>query len=281
MSPIHDQTYRRYEGTRMPMGRAWTIIARNGIRTMIGRRFFLILMIIAWLPFIVRAVQIYLVTNVPQASQLVPVNAAMYRQFIEQQGIFVFFATIYAGAGLIANDRRANALQIYLSKPLLRSEYIGGKFAVLAVFLSLVTLLPSLLLLLLHVLLAGSFAFLKANLFLIPSVILASVIRVIVASATILALSSLSKSSRYVGILYSGAIVFTNALYLVLRIILGSTRGAWVSITANLEQVTDVIFRQTPRYEMPWLVSLLVLAGLVTVSISVLERRVKGVEVVS
>jgi len=45
--------------------------------------------------------------------------------------------------------------------------------------------------------------------------------------------------------------------------------------------VTDVIFRQTPRYEMPWLVSLLVLAGLVAVSISVLELRVKGVEVVS
>lgn len=281
MSPIHDQTYRRYEGARLPMGRAWTIIARNGIRTMLGRRFFLILMIIAWLPFIVRVVQIYLVANVPQAGQIVPVNAAMYRQFIEQQGIFVFFATIYAGAGLIANDRRANALQIYLSKPLLRSEYIGGKFTVLAVFLSLVTLVPSVLLLLVHVLLVGSFAFLKANLFLIPSVILASIMRVIVASATILALSALSKSSRYVGVLYSGAIIFTNALYLVLRIILGSTRGAWVSITANIEQVTDVMFRQTPRYEVPWLVSLLVLAGLVAVSISVLERRVKGVEVVS
>ena len=281
MTPIHDQTYRRYEGTRMPMGRAWTIIARNGIRAMLGRRFFLIWMIIAWLPFIVRAVQIYFVSNVPQAGQIAPVNTNMYRQFIEQQGIFVFFVTIYAGAGLIANDRRANALQIYLSKPLFRSEYIGGKFTVLAVFLSCVTLLPSLLLLLIHVLLSGSFAFLQANLFLIPSVILASVLRVIVASATILALSALSKSSRYVGVLYAGAIIFTNALYLVLRIILGSTRGAWVSITANIEQVTDVIFRQSPRYEMPWLVSLLVLAGLVTVSISVLERRVKGVEVVS
>ena len=281
MSPIHDQTYRRYEGQRLPMGRAWTIIARNGIRNMIGRRFFLILMIIAWLPFIIRAIQIYMVSNVPQAAALAPVNVTMYRQFIEQQGFFVFFVTIYAGAGLIANDRRANALQIYLSKPLLRSEYIGGKFAVLAVFLSLVTLLPAMLLLLLHVLLSGSFAFLKANLFLIPSVVLASVLRVIVAAATILALSAISKSSRYVAILYAGAIFFTNALYLVLRIILGTTRGAWVSITANLEQVTDVIFRQTPRYEMPWLVSLLVLAGLVAVSISVLERRVKGVEVVS
>ena len=34
-------------------------------------------------------------------------------------------------AGLIANDRRANALQIYLSKPLMRMEYIGGKLGIL------------------------------------------------------------------------------------------------------------------------------------------------------
>ena len=51
----------------------------------------------------------------------------MFMSFIEQQGLFVFFVTIFVGAGLIANDRRANALQIYLSKPLLRIEYIAGK----------------------------------------------------------------------------------------------------------------------------------------------------------
>ncbi len=47
-------------------------------------------------------------------------TAETFREFLEQQDFFVFFMTIYVGAGLIANDRRANALQIYLSKPLLR-----------------------------------------------------------------------------------------------------------------------------------------------------------------
>ena len=45
--------------------------------------------------------------------------------------------------------------------------------------------------------------------------------------------------------------------------------------------LTDAIFRQPARYETPMLVSLLVLACLVVVSLSVLERRVRGVEVVS
>ncbi len=61
-------------------------------------------------------------------------------QFVEQQGFFIFFVTVFVGAGLIAADRRANALQIYLSKPLLRMEYIGGKLAILVTFLLFVTL---------------------------------------------------------------------------------------------------------------------------------------------
>ena len=67
-------------------------------------------------------------------------TAETFREFLEQQDFFVFFVTIYVGAGLIANDRRANALQIYLSKPLMRTEYIAGKAAVLFAFLLFVTL---------------------------------------------------------------------------------------------------------------------------------------------
>src|SRR5204863_2991050 len=119
------------------------------------------------------------------------------------------------------------------------------------------------------------------NLFLLPAVTLSSLLRVLVAACTMLALSALSKSSRYVAILYAGVIFFSEALFGVLRIIAGSSRVAWVSISANMEQVNDAIFRITPRYEAPVTVSVLVLAGLIAVSISVLERRVRGVEVVS
>ena len=281
MTPIHDQSYRRYAGARQPLGRAWTVIMWTGIRGMLSRKGFMALQIVAWAPFIVRSVQMYFVTNYPQAAALVPVDAQLFRSFLEQQGVFVFFVTIYAGAGLVANDRRANALQLYLSKPLLRIEYIGGKLGVLVFYLLEVTLLPAMLLIVMQILFSGSFDFLRHNLFLIPAITLASLLRVFVSAFTMLALSSLSKSSRYVAIMYAGAIFFTEAVFGVLRIILGSTRVAWVSITANLEQVTDAIFRRTPRYETPVMVALLVLLGLVAISISVLERRVRGVEVVS
>jgi len=278
--PIHDQSYRRYGGGKATPGYAWTVIAWAGIRQMIRKRAFLGLLLFAWLPFIVRAVQIYLSANFPQAAILAP-TAETFREFLEQQDFFVFVVTIYVGAGLIANDRRANALQIYLSKPLMRTEYIAGKAAILFAFLMLVTWLPGILLLLLQVMFAGSFTFLKNNLFLFPAITVGSLLQVLLATFTMLALSSLSKSSRYVGILYAGIIFFTAAIYGAMLAITGSTKLSYLAVTANLTQVVDVIFRLKPRYATPWPVSLTVIIGLIVLSISVLERRVRGVEVVT
>jgi ABC-2 type transport system permease protein len=218
---------------------------------------------------------------VPQTAAILAPTAETFREFLDKQGFFVFIVTIYVGAGLIANDRRANALQIYLSKPLLRSEYIAGKAAILFTFLMAVTWMPAILLLFLQVMFAGSFAFMKANLFLFPAITVASLLQVVLATFTMLALSSLSKSSRYVGILYAGILFFTAAIYGAMLAITGSTKLSWLSLGANLAQVVDVIFRLPPRYATPWAVSLIVIVGLIVLSISVLERRVRGVEVVT
>src|SRR5918992_232044 len=278
--PIHDQSYRRYGGGKSALGRAWTVIAWAGIRHMITKRTFIGLMLFAWFPFIVRAVQIYIASNVPQAAMLAP-TAETFREFLEQQDFFVFIVTIYVGAGLIANDRRANALQIYLSKPLMRAEYIAGKAAVLFTFLMLVTWVPGILLLFLQVMFKGSFEFLRTNLFLFPAITVGALLEALVATFTMLALSSLSKSSRYVGILYSGILFFTAAIYGAMLAITGDSSLSWLSLGSNVQQIVDLIFRQTPRYATPWQVSLIVVLGLIALSISVLERRVRGVEIVT
>ena len=96
-----------------------------------------------------------------------------------------------------------------------------------------------------------------------------------------LALSSLSKSSRYVGILYAAVIFFTQAIYGVLYAVTRSTALSWISFSANLTQIGDVIFRQPLKYDTPWPVSLLMIVALIVVSGVILERRVRGVEVVA
>jgi ABC-2 type transport system permease protein len=277
--PIHDQGYRRYGGSRAEAGRAWQVIARAGVRTMLARRAFLGLLLLAWAPFVVRAVQIYIAANFQQASFLAP-RPETFREFLGQQGVFVFFVTIYVGAGLIANDRRANALQVYLSKPLTRAEYVAGKLAILFLFLVGVTWLPAMTLLLVQILFAGSFTFVRTNLHLVPAITLFALLQVLVASTTVLALSSLSKSSRFVGIMYAGLIIFTSALFEAIRGITGRSSFAWISPTETLEQIGDLIFRLEPPFDLPASATVLAVLGLVAGSAWILERRVRGVEVV-
>jgi hypothetical protein len=56
---------------------------------------------------------------------------------------------------------------------------------------------------------------------------------------------------------------------------------SWVSFSANLAQIGNLIFRQPLKYDTPWPVSLLMIAGLIALSSAILERRIRGVEVVA
>lgn len=278
--PIHDQGYQRYLGSRARTGAAWQVIAKAGIRSVLAERKFLGLLLLSWVPFLVRAVQVYIAANFQQASFLAP-KGETFREFLETQGIFVFFITIYVGSGLIAADRRANALQLYLAKPLSRWEYVAGKLAVLFTFLVFVTFVPAITLLLVQIGFAGSLTFVRQNLYLLPAITLFSLAQVLLASSTMLALSSLSKSSRFVGVMYAGLIFFTAALFNAVRGITGKTWLAWLSPSDVMQQLGDVIFRLPPRFAMPGWAAALVVAALIAGSAYVLERRVRAVEVVS
>ncbi len=280
--PIHDQGYRRYGGGRAPRGQGWIVIARAGIRGLFARKSMLGLLLLGWLPFLVRAVQIFAAANLPQASFLAP-NTETFHDMVDSSYVNVieFIIAVSVGAGLIANDRRANALQIYLSKPMTRSEYVFGKLSILMTFLFLVTWLPATVLLIVQIAFAGNFTFFRNNAFLFPAITLFSVLQVTTVAMTMLALSSLSNSSRYVGILYAAVIFFTQAIYGVLVAVTRSTALSFISVPASLTQVGNVIFRLPTTYETPWVVSLFVIIGIVVASALVLERRVRGVEVVA
>lgn len=279
MTPIHDQGYRHYAGRRRPHGRTWWVIARAQMLAAIRSKRFLVILGVSWIPFIVRAVQLYVAANFRQASFLAP-SAQSFREFLDQQSIFVFLITI-ALAGAIADDRRANALQVYLSKPLTRIEYVAGKLVALLIFLLGITLVPAMLLLVLQVLFAGSVEFIRANLFLLPAVTLFSIVQALLAAFAILALSSLSKSRRFVSIMYAGIIFFTAAMYQALRAITGSRAWAVLSPEDTLDVIADAMFRVRGQPPVPVAVALLTVVVLIALFLWILERRVRGVEVVA
>ena len=278
--PIHDQGYQRYSGDRRRRGRAWWVIARTGIIDRLHRRRFLALLLFAWSPFVVHAVQLYLGATIIRAAFLAA-SEDTFHTFLSQQRLFVFFITIYAGAGLIASDRQSNALQIYLSKPITRHEYVGGKMLTLAVFLAGVTWVPAMLLLLLQFLFSGSLDFVVSHPRLVPAITLASTLQVALAVMTMVALSSLSRSRRFAAMLYAGLVIFAGALDGVLERATGNPAWVLISPQNTLLLITDAIFGDAPENTALLALALATLAGLLATCAVILERRVRAVDVVA
>jgi ABC-2 type transport system permease protein len=295
--PIHRERYRRREGgvdgrpspgsgRTEPVdvrGGAWAVIAIHGLRSIVRKRAFLFLMILSWIPVVVRGVQIWAAANVPGMAQIgmLAVTPQMFRDFLNQQEPLVFFITVYVGSGLIADDIRANALQLYLSRPITRTQYVAGKAAILMGALAAVTFVPAMLLFLLVPAFAGRMTFLLDNLSLFASISAYCVIQITLSAFLILALSSLSKSRWFVAILYAGLAFFTHAVFGVLGAALPGSEFSWVSIFANVRQVGDVLFRLPPRHDTHPLISASVIVIIIAASALVLRRRIRAIEVVT
>jgi len=128
---------------------------------------------------------------------------------------------------------------------------------------------------------AGSTKFLADHLFLIPAITLFAAVQVFVSSFAMLALSSLSKSRRFVAMMYAGTLFFTAAMYQALRQITASTAWAVISPRDTMNVIADGIFRIQGTRAIPFPAAVIAILALIAASVWILERRVRGVEVVT
>lgn len=281
--PIYDLGYRHWEGVVQSRARRWWIITRRGIWLMTRNRKFIILLVLALIPFLVRGVMLYVFFFAERFDVRVPflrIDSKFYFDFLRFQAFPIFVMLLYAGSGLIANDLRYNALQIYFAKPITRLDYILGKLGIIGFFTLAVTLLPALLLFLLHMSFANDSKVFSENLWLAGPIILYATLLSSVNSLLILALSSLSRSSRFVGLIFFAVYFFSEALFGILRVITRDTRAGLVSLQANLWRVGEALFDLPSRFHIATWESVTVLAVLMACSAGILLYRIRPVEVV-
>jgi ABC-2 type transport system permease protein len=279
--PIYDQRYRRYEA-RNPLRelRFWPI-TREALKLVVARRAFLMLLLVAWVPFIARTIQVYVVTRFPEAGRVLPVDGRLFGEFLSGQLGFALLVSVFGGAGLIANDLRTGAILVYLSRPLTRVDYILGKLSALLSLNLFVTLAPALMLWIVAVSLAPEqFATLKL-LWLPPAIVLHALVIGLAMGLMALAVSSLSKSARVAGLAFAGLFIGLEIARGVLRGMFRTPETGLVSLQGNLHALGNALFGIQHRlFNQPWplaALALLVMAGL---SLWVLRARVRAVEVV-
>jgi ABC-2 type transport system permease protein len=262
--PIFDQGYQHWRGKLSGQATRWWPIIRHGTVVGLRNRWLRWVMLGAiWPPIALAfflaiwglfeqkssfiAPLLMFFQNLPEELKAGPrgyrtiIWTLAFRQFFDIQLFFPMILVLLVGPDLISQDLRFNAIPLYLSRPVRRFEYFLGKLGVIAAYLAAVIVVPVL------VGFAAGYAFsLDPRVVVDTARILAAslafgVIVVVSAGLLMLAFSSLTRNSRYVGAMWVGFWLISSVAAGVLETTVGAEWCPLVSYTNNLNRVRDAL----------------------------------------
>ncbi len=150
---VYKRTYKAYQGRQTPIWSRFTVLARYGFANLFESRPFTAYAVLCMMPFVIGLVFIYFIhSSAVQAllnirmGDAVQVNNNWFLNFLAAEAWMGFILTAWSAPGMISKDFANHSIQLYLSRPLSRAEYLLGKVSVLAVLLSCTTWIPALIL---------------------------------------------------------------------------------------------------------------------------------------
>jgi ABC-2 type transport system permease protein len=242
--PIFDQGYQHWSGTLSGHAWRWRAIAGHGVRVSLregkpGRSLRLLLMI-SWLPALALAAMLCLWGLAERGSELVsflrPILEFLgpavltdpreyrlevwtlgYHYFLWAELTFSMILVLVVGPNLISQDLRYNALPLYFSRPLRRIDYFAGKLGVIVAFLGMVIIVPSLIAYVLGLAFSLDITIVRDTYHLLIASVIYGLVIAVSAGLLMLALSSLSRNSRYISLLWIAVWVGSNMVSHVLE----------------------------------------------------------------
>jgi hypothetical protein len=274
--PLYDHSYRRHEGARNSRFRRSLALARSSARLLLKRRSFLLLLALCWSPAVVRAAQIYVARQFPQAPDFFTVTAGTWREFLGQQVqlLPVVLVSLYTGASAIASDVASGALVVFLAKPVSRFDYVLGRWMPVAAAIGFITLVPALALLLLQLSLAPDLGWISEERWLPFSIIGYSLFLALYFSLAVLAISSLCRSGRVAGAGFA-ALAFGGDVVGVA----GAEPPRFFRMVSTAIESGQFFFPD--RASEGAVTAVLVMVATMVLSLFVLDRRLRSKEVLS
>ncbi|MEM1347549.1 MAG: hypothetical protein AAGI01_03270 [Myxococcota bacterium] len=145
---IHQHNYARYDGELKQGGAAW-VIARTSLGVFWGMTrtklvlLFLMLMPLATLLLVYLEYQAMASSLADMLEGLGEPSPMPLRVFNQLQYFSLALLYTASGCGVVSDDIRYRAIQLYFSKPLTRADYALGKYGALFGLGALITVLPA------------------------------------------------------------------------------------------------------------------------------------------
>ncbi len=220
--PIFDQGYQHWSGHLTGHTWRWLAITRQGVRTGWKNKWVRRALFTAWLPALVLILMICVWGLVERKSDAISVfvqwlsgmfgydvvaNPKQHRVeiwtiffdlFMGAESWFSMLLVLLVGPRLISQDLRFNALPLYFSRPLRRIDYFVGKLGIVAAFIGMVTVVPALIAYVLGMLFSLDFTIIPDTLPILLASLGYGTLIALSAGTLVLALSSLTRNSRYI-----------------------------------------------------------------------------------
>ncbi|CAN5541686.1 hypothetical protein BH11ARM1_BH11ARM1_16550 [soil metagenome] len=152
-NPIADLSYRNYDGPLEPPAYRWWAIAKASMQLSLKKKILWFLGVASGYWYLIMLAVFYFVDTLGRGqTPLGGKNPLFDRiiwkdQFLNAFSIsqfMLFLVALIIGVGAIANDNRANALLVYLSKPVSRMDYLIGKWLGIFIPIFVATAVPML-----------------------------------------------------------------------------------------------------------------------------------------
>jgi ABC-type transport system involved in multi-copper enzyme maturation permease subunit len=260
---IHDRSYSRWQGDRAAPVKGAAVVCEAGVKrgaaTVFRRKIWAILLIlVSFGPFVfflgAILVRAYVIGNASQyqdaarfmsesefGRMLVFSAEWVYSYMFTFGRVLVMVACVLIGAGLVAEDRRANALEMYLSRPITVRQYLLGKFGVMAFYLAIITVIPASILVFVQMSVSWSEpGEITRLLVLLVRTILSGAVLITIPALTILTASSLADRARNAAILWLGVVVMLEFVVSnILRDVFNADSFWLLQLGFNIAQVMN------------------------------------------
>src|SRR4029077_338744 len=250
---VYKRTYKAYHGPLTPAWSRFTVLSRYGLSTLFNSRPFTAYTVLCFIPFLIGLAYIYfvhsttaqLVLNARMGNGPGTVNNDWFLGFIGIEAAMGFILVAWGGPGMITKDFANHSVQLYLSRPISRTEYLFGKISVLATLLSCTTWIPALMLFFVKAELQGH-GWLWENLWLAGSILISCLIWIAMISLVSMAVAVWVKWRIAATALMLGIFFLLPALGAVLDAIL---RTQWVSLV-NFTHVISIVLAHLFRLKV-------------------------------
>lgn len=216
--PVFDQGYQMYAGPRRGLGRRWIPVWREEAAPYLRKRYFILLLIVAFLPWLFGGVGLSFLSSQASSldwakeiiSKLPKMDEAWVAKLLTLgwSNFLLAIVCVWAGSGLVARDRKEHTIEVFLGRALGPAQYLFAKGAALGVYLLFFTFVPVVFLVAFHVGLTGDISFLWLHSRTLWGTLLYTILGPGALVVFTLALSSLSRSPRVVGLALIGVLFF-------------------------------------------------------------------------